>query len=126
MFCKKKAIRAVHRVPFNSHTSELFKQDKILILRDLYKLDICSHIFYYLNNSFNNISTRLFSHSSNHQYNTRNSNELATPQLRLTTSQSSFLFRGITEWNNIPEVIKECDSIDKFKIKLKDFYCSLY
>ena len=51
---QKKSIRAVHGLPYSTHIDYYFKTDKILILQDLYELNLCPQIFFYLVSSQNN------------------------------------------------------------------------
>ena len=124
---QKKAIRAVHGLPYSSHTNNHFKTDKILKLQDLYKLNLCSQLFFYLTSSQNNtVASRFQLHSDIHYHNTRHRNNLVLPHYHRSKSQLSFSFQSIKEWNNIPDEIKQSETGRLFKSKLKDHYCCLY
>ena len=46
---QKKSIRAIFGLPYNGHTSQFFKQNNILKLCDLYKLNLACTMFNYIN-----------------------------------------------------------------------------
>ena len=123
---QKKSIRAIHDLDYIAHTNDYFKNDNILKLQDLYKLQICSCLYKYNNLTNNEFHDRLIPHTNNHNHHTRNRNNLVLPQYTKATTQSSFLYQSINEWNNVPTPIQNSQSIYSFKRKLKGHYCSLY
>ena len=50
---------------------------------------------------------------------TNRSNRIIVPHTNLTLMQGSFCYRGATEWNALPEVVRSCQSITTFKLLLK-------
>ena len=107
---KKKAIRAINCLPYNDHTQEYFKSMKILKLEDLHKLKICTYMF-----KNRNAQT----HADIHSHNTRNRNDLIIPRYNRVRSQTSWMFRGISEWNSLPEETKNIRFINAFKNSIK-------
>ena len=74
---QKKACRAIHKLSFNTHMTEYFKNANILKLRDLYESQISKHMFkcLYLN------ATILLKHSDIHNnYSARNYNKFVAPK----------------------------------------------
>ena len=65
---QKKACWVVHNLPFNTHTTEYFKNATFLKLTDLYKSQIFKHMFKCLNLNANILPK----HSDIHNYSTRN------------------------------------------------------
>ena len=124
---QKKSIRAIYNLPFNTHTNTFFKDNNILKIHELYKLNLCSLVYRYTQPSTDlPLADRLQTISSIHSYNTRHNQNLATPRYNLTKTQSSFVYNAIHAWNNIPLEIKNCNSLNTFKSHLKEHYCSLY
>ena len=123
---QKKAVRAIYNLPYNSHTIEYFKTGKLLKLTDLYNLNICSQLFNYINNENCDMQARIRTHSQMHSHNTRHSSNLVPLRFNRTTSQSSFIYRAITQWNLIPQNVKNCTSVRTFKHRLRDHYCCQY
>ena len=78
LLLKKRAIRAINKANYNSHTEPLFKRSKILKLNDLYELKVILFVNDFIANklpiSFNNIF--LFNHERPNSRNTRQSNLL--------------------------------------------------
>ena len=124
---QKKAIRAVHSLSFNDHTNEYFKTDKILKLVDIYKINLCSHMYNYIRLPDTHIfSSRFQTNSNYHNHNTRHKNNIVTQHFSRSSSQSCFIFQATKEWNSIPVVIKSSNTLQAFKRNLKIHYCSLY
>ena len=117
---QKKAIRAIHSLSFNHHTNEYFEDDKILKLNDIYKINLCSHMYNYITSPDTHIlSSRFQTNSNYHNHNTRNRNNIVTQHFNRSSSQSCFLFQSTKEWNLIPVVIKSSNTLQTFKRKLK-------
>ena len=78
LLLQKRAIRAINKANYNSHTEPLFKRSKILKLNDLYELKVILFVNDFMANklpiSFNNIF--LFNHERPNSRNTRQSNLL--------------------------------------------------
>ena len=122
---QKKAVRAVNNLPYNAHTSTYFKNGKILKLEDIYNLKVCAHVF----NSIqcpDHFSSRLIIHSDIHNYNTRNSNQFIVPFFRRSSSQCSFIFKALTEYNSLPIGIKQAENTKQFKKQLVGHYYGRY
>jgi hypothetical protein len=57
----------------------------------------------------------------NHNYATRQNDNVAPPFQRLTSGQHSALFVGADIWNNLPLAIKCCETLPKFKKLAREF-----
>ena len=124
---QKKSIRAVFNLPYNAHTNEYFKNNNILKLKELYKLNLCSLLFDYIHtdNVFT-FSNRLTTHAQTHSHDTRNQNNISLPRYTKSRSQSSFLYQSIKEWNLLPNTIKHSTNKNSFKVRLKSHYIANY
>ena len=107
---QKKAVRAINCLPYNEHTHEYFKSMKILKTDDLHKLRMCIHMF---------LNRNAPSHADIHSHDTRNRNDLILPRYNKTRTQSSWMYRGILEWNSLPEEIKNIRTLNAFKNSIK-------
>ena len=124
---QKKALRAIFNLPYNSHTNDIFKENGLLKITDIYRMNLLCHLYKIRNMPANydaSLHPRLM--STIHSYSTRNSNNLEIPRYNKATSQSSFLFQSAKEWNLIPEYIRNSSSLASFKSNLRRFYCNLY
>ena len=125
--CQKRAIRAICGLEYNAHTNNHFKEHNILKFDDLYKLNLCSTVFSQLEcPSSNLISNRLVRSSDLHGYNTRFRGDFIVPYYAKTSSQSCFLYQAVSEWNKIPQAIKDSRSTHCFRGKLKKYFLNLY
>ena len=121
---QKKALRAIFGLPYNSHTNDIFKENGLLKITDIYRTNLLCHLYKIRNMPANydaSLHPRLM--STIHSYSTRNSNNLEIPRYNKATSQSSFLFQSAKEWNIIPENIRNSSSLASFKSNLRRFYC---
>ena len=124
---QKKAIRAICNLNYNDHTNNSFKNLEILKLSDIYNINIISYIYDTLKSGMNvNVAPFLLHRSQIHNYSTRNRTNLNAPLLHRSQSQTSFIFRGIREWNILPDSIKESKSKSILRSKLRNHYLSLY
>ena len=59
------------------------------------------------------------------EYRTRNYGDLQIPKVRLEYAKRSFYFSGVKNWNDIPDNIRERDSIARFRTGLRDYLLNL-
>ena len=106
------------------HSSPLFKQLKIVKLNDLCNLSTCVFVYKSLNNLLHSPIQFVFRNLVG--YNLRNPPELLIP---FNASRQSFMFihnRGSTLWNELPQDIRNANTIYAFKSKLKKSYFDSY
>ena len=114
----KKCIRIVTKSAPLSHTGPLFKQFKLLKLRDIYQLKLATYA--YSNCNFLN------DHHANHDYETRFHNELRPSFMRLNLTQNSISYQIPKLWNTIPTEIKSLSSLNQFKKAFKLYLINKY
>ena len=61
-----------------------------------------------------------------HNLNTRNRNQAIPKFHRLARCQQSITYNGPTEWNILPDDLRNITSLPVFKHRLKHFYLSKY
>ena len=76
---EKKVFMVIHNLPFNTHTTEYFKNANFLKLTDLYESQISKHMFKCLNLNANILPK----HSDIHNYSTRNNNKFIAPKYNM-------------------------------------------
>ena len=115
---QKRAIRTISRAGYFDSSEPLFKSHKILKFQDLYKHSLACYVFKNpdLLNSF----------SRTHDHNTRNRNLLLPPLERLRSTNQSVIFNGISIWNNIPDDIKVCNTLNNFKFMYRKYLLDQY
>ena len=113
-------MRAINSLPFNAHTNAFFRNMSILKLENLHQLSLAVHMF-------KNADLCSFDTNSDfHNYKTRNRNNLVVPHYNLSATQRNWSYRAIKVWNSIPQSIKSCNSVIKFKFNLKNYYLNQY
>jgi len=109
---QKKLIRIITNSDYFEHTNHLFNQTRILTINKLHDYLLCIYMFK-LKNSASGLPTL------DHNYETRHRDNVAPPFQRLTICQQSILYAGSQVWNKLPNDIKNCKSLPKFKILTK-------
>ena len=115
---QKKAIRAINSLPYNTHTNEFFKSMKILKLEDIYKHRVLIFMF----KSHNNFLTQAY----NHSHFTRNRENLIIPRYQRAKTQSTFFYRSINLWNNLPNHIGSIQYVGAFSNAVKSLLLGNY
>ena len=120
---QKKVVRAVGFMNFNSPSSPIFSDLKILKLYDLFHLKLLLFVY----ESVNRISPSVFHNffeilSDVHQHDTRQARKGDIFMARHNTLQygeRSIRYSGAKSWNNIPLNIKQSPSVTSFRRQLK-------
>ena len=82
---------------------------------ELYNLKLGIHMYH-------KFTTQNFTTNSDlHDHNTRNRNNIVTPHLHKTRSQSCWIYRGIHLWNTMPVDLRESETSNQFKHAFKKF-----
>ena len=122
---QKRVVRIMSRTAFDAHTEPLFKNLRILNLKDIYKLQIGKFMYQcksgLLPDSFNDmfLVTRQV-----HSYGTRSSELFYLPQCRTNISKFSISFQGPNFYNSLSPEIRNATSTASFCSKLKAFLLS--
>ena len=119
---QKKASRAIYNLPFNTHATEYFKNEKKLKLTDLYESQISKQMFNCLNLNANSLPK----HSDIHNYPTRNNNKFIAPKCNMRKSEMLINFKSIKVWNKLPADIHTSDSLNIFMDNLRNYFLSRY
>ena len=102
------------------HITPTLKQLKILPVSDLLYIRDAVQMYKCMNNLAPSYLSQLFTkRSQTHSFLTRNRDSLQLPRCRTALAQQSFVFRGVTIWNSLPEELRNCSSIVSFKHQLK-------
>jgi len=111
---QKRLIRIITDSDYLDHTGPLFEETGILTVNQIHIYMLSIYMFK-MSNSADGIPTL------DHNYNTRYSNNAAPSFQRLTSGQHSALFAGADVWNKLPNSIKYCETLPRFKKLTKDF-----
>ncbi len=120
---QKKILRTMSNVNKYEHTSQLFKNFKILTIADIYQLERLKLIHEQLNRQ--NIF-QLITAFQTHSIHTRNS-QLLRPLFPCTELQKRFVtYYGCKKFNDLPVDLKNIQNKDTFKIKVKQHLLRYY
>ena len=124
---QKKAIRIINKTNYLHHTHSLFHDNANLKLADLYNLEVAKYLYRFSKNVLPKPLQKLFTtHSSLHNYNTRNRNNPCIPLNKSTSSIISIIQKGPIIWHKVPNELKKSRTISIFKYKYKKYLISKY
>ena len=114
---QKRAIRIISGVSFIEHTEPLFLSNKMLKIHDIYNLNVGLYMY-------DRRSTDAYERQ--HQYETRNRNNLLPGRACLSVTKNSMHSIGPIIWNSIPEHIRNSRTRSSFKSQYKKHLISSY
>ena len=129
MFCGKSANEIINRIQrkalrsiyndYNSNYETLLNKGNHITIHETNKRSLLTEVFKCLNNENPSILSNIFI-KKNIRYNLRTSNLLTLPKPNtITYGLNSFKYRGSMAWNNLPDILKNCETSKEFKEKLK-------
>lgn len=68
------------------------------------------------------LQTLLRCNSDVHEHNTRNRNNYRIQKFKKTSTYNSVFYKGMDMFNNLPQDLKNCLTVNKFKVLLKDYF----
>ena len=124
---QKKAVRIINNSDYLAHSEPLFKQNNLLKIEDIYKLQLGLLMYKLSREALPNSISILFQRNIEiHNHNTRNSNDYFMHEARTNTRKFTIKYSGPLFWNSIPEHIQNSTSENQFKNKLKQRLLSTY
>ena len=129
---QKKCIRIINFAPFNSHTNNIFFDNKLLKFDDIIKVEQLKVVFDFKNKNLPIDLLDLFKLNSDiNSHITRNASKggMFIPQMKTTNfGIKSLRYSAAVLWNNFIKnnEIKDITKASVFKKYLKDFFLSTY
>ena len=124
---QKKAIRVVTKSAYNAHTAPLFSRTGILHLHDLHHVELLKLMFDVINLvAPSKISDYYTFIADIHQHNTPQSTGIHITERRTQTANASILHSGPKLWSSMSNEIKQLQSRNVFKRRIKGHYLNDY
>ena len=124
---QKRALRAVSKSEYRSHSNPLFIKYNQLKVFDLCNLNIGTFMYNYCNDQLPPAFNNMFkTNGDNHNYNTRHASDFEYPKSRTAFGHKSVSYQGAKIWNNIPKHIKTSKELKSFKHSYKTALISDY
>ena len=120
---QKKAVRIIDKASYLAHTPQIYKTHKILPVEKVYDLKCLLFSYKCINNiDFPIFKNRILQNQSVHNHNTRDRDKYRLSYItRLKICHQSFVFHGIMLWNQLACDLKNINSINIFKYKIKEY-----
>ena len=122
---QKKAVRRIYKTDYLAHTAPLFKDAKILKLKDINLQQMSQFMYRYVNKELPDVFNNFF-RSINTRHNTRSKNNFYPEPYKSNLKRFSVKIKGPITWNNLDNGIKCSPSINSFKYRIKDKLLSSY
>ena len=99
----------------------MFKELQILKLYDIYKLSVSTYMHRILMGDAPKMVTHEVEKNQNqHTYTTRQDlTYIKTPQYTLEMARKAFTYKGPCIWNDLPMAVRDCQSHQSFKRRLR-------
>ena len=121
LFVIQKSIRAISNLNYNDHTNIHLKNWRILKLRVVFKENITVFFLNTLKMIMNATVLPLLTCRHNmHNDANRNRSKLNIPSLKISQTQSAFLYKGI-KWNSLPPAVSDIKTSKKTSYLAKKF-----
>lgn len=120
---QNKAIRSLFWQEYREgllNTEGIMKKYKIPSIKQLQNIDSLTTIFKIKNNIVRN-DIHLCTFKDTHQYNTRNRDNFVIPRSRVNLLYNSLFASGLTQFNQLPQRIRQISDLYTFKKSLKTF-----
>ena len=118
---QKRAVRAITNSPPRSSTQSLFIKLNLLSIYDINKYQIATFMYLFSHNSLPSFYNDLFvKNRFINNYITRQSDKFYLPNFRYNFSRTTIEYAGPILWNNLPNDLKSCPSLNSFKRKYKN------
>ena len=126
-YIQKRAIRIINKVGYLSHTNDLFYNNNILKLVDLFTYNVGIFMYQLSNKDLPEVFQIMFTRNRLiHSYPTRQSDAYHLPRTRTIFAKKTIMFTGPKFWNDLPVEITQSQSLFIFKRKLKQLLLNEY
>lgn len=123
---QKKSIKIALRLPWRTSTNDLFRDNKILPIHDLYKLFTGVFVFKHLNSLLPSCFREYFvTNAQHHAHHTRSASLYRLPLFHTTTAQRSILYQGPKLWSSIPLTLRQSNSLSSFRYGVKRYLATI-
>ena len=124
---QKRAMRIIDHSSFLSHTPPIFHSQRILTLYDRYQYVLGIIMFLWHKKLLPDSLLEYFSLNCDiHNYFTRSAAKFHLPKIRTSLFYYSVIYQGPIIWNSLPMEIRQIDSLNLFKRKMKNYFIDKY
>ena len=128
---QKKAVRTITLSKINAHTAPIFKNNNILTVDDIYKLQCLKFYHKYINNALplNLLNLTIQQNFTIHNINTRQASLLHIPQIKTNIAKRSILHSIPAIVNSLPLNFSEkthTHSLHGLSVYVKRYFISQY
>ena len=118
---QKRAIRIITGAYHLDHTVELFKELKILTLKNVYLCNMGTYLYKCINlvNFDVDLLEYVNAHTNQHHYVTRANSQITLPLYSRTRSQSSIYYQGCKIWNGIDAAVRDSQTVSSFRFRFR-------
>ena len=115
---QKKAIRAIHGLKYNAHTSSFFKKSKITKIENLFEKESILLTYKYLNSSLPKETIKLFDDSLQKGPIQTRSTSKSNLVTKRNLTKGNLMYDIIENWNRCAMSLREVKKIKDLKMKI--------
>ena len=114
---QKRTVRTIKNAGYRDHTDPLFKDLKLLKIKDIYNFQLGCHMYH---------ARARGQYATQTNYQTRDTNRALSVRHRITTSQHAISYAGPAFWNSLPSDIRSINNFKRFRNSLKEHLLDKY
>ena len=129
LLLQKRAIRIVNKSSYLSHTAPIFKELLVLKLPDLNLYNTAQFVYKHRLNILPQVCNHFLNannSTANNSYNFRTTNDFTIPFSRTHLRVKCIKVFGPTQWNNLPNEVRNAESLAIFKTSFSNFILNKY
>ena len=112
---------------FYPQTRNIHRDARILKLADIHRFSMAIYMFKSIRlNMYPSLESNLSLRYPDHAHNTRFRYEPVLPFPRVTTLRINYKYQGVKVWNSLPNQLRDMETLNLFKKKLKDYLLEQY
>ena len=123
---QKRVVRIINCSRSSEPSTPIFQKFKLLRINEIYTYNIGIFMYKHAHHIHPEVIDSMFIKNNKiHMYNTRQSKCLHKPKVKLSISQRTIKYKGVTIWNNLSSKFNTNVAINIFKSSLKSYCLSM-
>jgi len=124
---QNRSLKILYDKDYYTPTTTLHKELNLLLVKDIYNLNIAKFVYKQKHDLLPEIFTNLFTENNQiHKYKTRQTNNIHQKHPVNKFGKLTTDYQGANIWNNIPNSIRTLKTVKTFSKKLKRTYINTY
>ncbi len=124
---QNKCLKTLYQKDWFTHTNDLHKELNVLKVEDIFKHSMAQLVYKQRNNLLHDVFDSYFKpRNEMHNLQAHNAHKFNVIRVKNNYGKSSLKYKGAKIYNELPNDIMYCKSLNIFKNRTKKYYKSLY